>query len=402
MPPMLYPRSIQVSRLLSALARIGWEITVICNDPQNSSGNDATLSSLYDAGYRKINVLPDLSRRADALMSPWLEPALQSARTEMMSNEYSALITFAQPWVDHLIGLELHKEANIPWIAHFSDPWVDSPYYAGVETRQLNEWKGLERAVVSNSSAVIFTNSQAMALVMHKYPFRWKRKSFVIPHAFDADLSQKLKNERPVNDDRLCMVYTGDLYAERSAVGLLEALSALSKERSLAKELNIKFIGRSAKNEEQMVREMGLEDVIEFYDQLPYVKSLQACAECDILLLIDAPSSKPSPFLPSKLVDYLMFAKPIFGLTSNKGASADLLERLGCTIVSPNDVPSIIRALVALMDHERAETLKVADAFNNVVSAYHSDNVALSLDKILHGVTAVPSKFWATHTVSVK
>ena len=393
MPPMLYPRSIQVSRILSALAKIGWEITVICNDPQNSSGNDATLSSLYDASYRKINVFPDLSKQADALMSLWLEPALQSARAEIKSNEYFALITFAQPWVDHLIGLELYKETKIPWIAHFSDPWVNSPYYAGMDARQLDEWKDLERDVVSNSSAVIFTNSQAMQLVMGKYPLHWKRKSHVVPHTFDADLARRLQEEFPVKDSRLRMIYTGDLYGERSAACLFKALSDLSKQRPLAKELSIQFIGHIAENEKKMVEELGLGNMVVFHNQLPYLKSLQASAACDVLLLIDAPSSKPSPFLPSKLMDYLMFAKPIFGLTSNEGASADLLRRLECTIAPSDDVPSITKALIALLDHERAGTLKVVDTFDNVASAYHSHNVVLSLDKILHEVAATPSKF---------
>jgi hypothetical protein len=107
-------------------------------------------------------------------------------------------------------------------------------------------------------------------------------------------------------------------------------LNALCKQRPVADELH--SIYHEAASERIMAEKLGLGSMVDFYEQLPYINSLQDSAMCDVLLLIDAPSSKPSPFLPSKLVDYLMLRKPIFGLISSKGASADLLSRLGTSL----------------------------------------------------------------------
>jgi len=264
-----------------------------------------------------------------------------------------------------------------------------------MDGKQLKEWRNFEREVIHRASAVIFTNSQAMDLVMCKYPFHWKRKSYVVPHTFDAELAQKLDGKRHAMDRRLRMVYTGDLYAERSAGSLFKALNALSKQRPLADELNVQFIGRITASERSMAEELGLGSVVDFHDQLPYVNSLQASAICDVLLLIDAPSSKPSPFLPSKLVDYLMFGKPIFGLVSSKGASADLLSRLRSVIVSPDDVPSIIKAMDDLLNRWRDRNLNTADNFGDVASEYQPQRVSLSFDQILSNVIdPAPIKFW--------
>jgi SAM-dependent methyltransferase len=52
-----------------------------------------------------------------------------------------------------------------------------------------------------------------------------------------------------------------------------------------------------------------------------------------------------SPFLPSKLVDYLGMNLPIIALTPSEGASADLLEEVGGYIVSPTDPAAIAQIL---------------------------------------------------------
>ena len=42
-----------------------------------------------------------------------------------------ATVSFAQPWTNHLVGMRLHRDSGLPWVAHFSDPWIDSPYQQG-------------------------------------------------------------------------------------------------------------------------------------------------------------------------------------------------------------------------------------------------------------------------------
>jgi hypothetical protein len=39
------------------------------------------------------------------------------------------MVPFGNPMTDHLVGLSLSRKYRIPWIARFSDPWVDNPYH---------------------------------------------------------------------------------------------------------------------------------------------------------------------------------------------------------------------------------------------------------------------------------
>ena len=379
MPPMLYPRSIQVSRLLKALSSHDWKTTVLCNTPYESENKniphiDRSLADLYSGSYEAIGVENDDTQPPDAITKQWLRPALKALKKQLAEKKYSALITFAQPWVDHLIGLEARKYARIPWLAHFSDPWVDSPYYANVGKKQLEKWMAMERNIIRHADAVLFTNLQAAELVMHKYPPAWRMKSYVIPHSYDADLSDSF-NKGNHNNQRLRLVYTGDFYGPRTPRWFLKALSLLSQSRPLATEMEVVFVGRAPVDEKQACSELGLSGFVTFQDQIPYMQSLQILAEANVLLLIDAPSSSPSPFLPSKLIDYLMFKKPILGLTPQDGASANLLQQLEYPVIEPDNVQAIAKAL------------------SNTISDWLAGHLSASPSHILNGTN------FSTHAV---
>src|SRR6185437_16912748 len=94
-----------------------------------------------------------------------------------------ALITFAQPWVDHLIGLSIkHRFPSLPWVAHFSDPWTDGPYAKSGNPELLGEWRLQERKVIEAADEVVFVNDRTAHLVMSKYPAAWRRKVCSVPH----------------------------------------------------------------------------------------------------------------------------------------------------------------------------------------------------------------------------
>lgn len=387
MPPMLFPRSIQVSRVLAGLAQRGWQTTVICADPRAVPNIDNSLEKLYSHHFETVRV-PNARPAAslpDPLMSQWLEPALSAARDLLAGQHFSAIVTFAQPWVDHLIGLELNKLTQLPWVAHFSDPWVDSPYYEAIEPNKLVIWQEMERNVVHTADLVLFTNAQALELIMNKYPSEWRHKTHVIPHAFDPALTGNFQASPPPRD-RLRLVYTGDLYGKRSPRALLQALAQLKKTGSLKNEIEVWFWGHVTPEDRQLAGKLKIKNLVHFQDQVPYLESLRAAAEAGVLLLLDASSSTPSAFLPSKLIDYLMFKKLILGLTPDEGASADLLRRLGCLVVPPDDVPAIAEALSDLLMRWKSGNLSVSPQFEQVGSEYEMQETARSFDQQLMSV----------------
>jgi len=314
MPPMVFPRSIQVARTLMALDRLGWKSTVLCVDRINVPDEtpvDPELERLYGASYRIVPVSVDIGidKQSDASQDIWIRPAVRAAADLLRGEQYSAILTFAQPWVDHLVGLKLQTRFRLPWIAHFSDPWVDSLYYTTVDPKMLKKWRRQERMVIAHADAVVFTNEAARDLVMRKYPREWHHKTRIVPHGYDPCLiSPVTKSIR--RTQRLRMIYTGSLYKERSVQSLLDAIAGLSSEMELKDRLELAIIGPTEKMYPEKAKEMGLEDIVTFPGRMSYMESLRAIARADVPVVIEAPNAEPNPFLPSKLVDYLMLNKP--------------------------------------------------------------------------------------------
>ena len=115
----------------------------------------------------------------------WVPRATQAAVGIAAAGDCAGMITFAQPWSDHLVGLRVRRATGLPWVAHFSDPWADSPY---ATPRQRSIWRRMEEEVVREASAVVFVTEETAELAMAKYPDGLRHKVSVVPHGFGPRL----------------------------------------------------------------------------------------------------------------------------------------------------------------------------------------------------------------------
>ena len=166
------------------------------------------------------------------------------------------------------------------------------------------------------------------------------------------------------------LVYTGRFYAGvRTPLPLLRALAELNDREPLA---GARSLVRRAACRGVRARRRGARRRVARAVPRPRAagRGRAAAADADVLLVIDAPSDGPSVFLPSKLIDYLPFRKPILGLTPEPGASARLLRRLGCPVAPPDDVDAIASALAGLVRRWREGTLAVGESFDGVAAEF--------------------------------
>jgi glycosyltransferase involved in cell wall biosynthesis len=247
----------------------------------------------------------------------------------------------------HLVGRHLKRQTGVPWIAHFSDPWLANPFVArsrldAARTRRL------ERAVLREADRVIFTSKQTEELVMSSYPSAWRAKVRVIPHAFDPELYPSSRSVPRGN--RLVFRYVGAFYEPRSPRPLLDALRRLDElDRPLLDRIRVEIVGPV---EHGMLDEQAVSGLppgtVSAVPSVGYVRSLELMQGADGLLVVDAPAES-SPFLPSKLVDYIGAGTAIAALTP-PGAAADLTRRVGGPVADPTDVDACARALIRLAE----------------------------------------------------
>jgi hypothetical protein len=413
MPPMYGPRGTQVARTLGALTTLGWQTTVVCLDPKRGGPHwresvDVTLPAGVEAWRVKSpeewmivraarRLVPALRDRPDPQWV-WIGRATAAATAASSRTRFDGLVTFAQPWSDHLIGLRVHRATKLPWVAHFSDPWVDDPYLR-LSNERRDALLRMETDVVAAASAIVFVSDEAADLVMAKYPREWRRKAAVVPHGFHAapalkgpahDAERGLPAVALAKAGPMRLVYTGRFYdGLRTPLPLLRALAQVNSRQPLAGVLAVTLVGPHTTRYTSDVGALGLTAVVHLHDRVSNSDAAAMASRADALLVIDAPTAIPSPYLPSKLVDYLPLRKPLLGITPAKGASAALLARLGETIASPDDVDGIASAISNLLRRWRDGTLEVGPGFDRVASEYDITRTTAAFSDVLTRAFAV-------------
>jgi glycosyltransferase involved in cell wall biosynthesis len=361
-PPQSEPRAIQVSRLLRHLKV---ESVVICHGEatqglDDAQGNNRTIrvplpnSTLRDVSARvadRFN-LPIIFRTPDHLRA-WKNAVLKRVERLIGMENYrpEVVVTFSFPLIDAVIGLELKRRYGYPWLVHFSDPWIDSPFknYDRV-TEGLN--RRLERMVMEKADRIVFTSPETAELVMKKYDRNLCSKVRTIPHAYERDL---FDGSSGTSYTPLTIRFLGDLYQHRTPKPLFEALRQLAQsDLSLVKQFRFEIIG----DVHQMdLRHLGYghleKDLVIFKPRVNYEESLELMTSASGLMVIDAPVRKSckSVFLPSKLIEYIGAGLPILGLTP-PGTAADLIRNLGGWIADPGDpvaLKSVMREFLSFV-----------------------------------------------------
>lgn len=396
-PPLAYPRSGQVARLLK---NIPFSTTLVCAD-ERGAHRDPTLEPDAEASLRACLRVPfpvgHWRARADAAASrlrlpvwgktpdqyaSWTSPALRAVAEFTKSQVYrpDIIVSFGQPMSDHLVGLKLKQLFRVPWAAHFSDPWTDNPFNRhDALTRRLN--LSLERKVMETADLLVFTSRETVDLVMAKYAPEWRRKARVLPHSFDASLYAR---EARAPGEETIVRYTGEFYGRRTPRPLVETLRAiLSGSPRLLEGVRFELIGQISPD---ALAESGIESLPEglvmMRPPVSYAESLSLAAAADGLLIVDAPAAR-SVFLPSKLVDYIGAARPILGLTP-PGASDELIRRLGGWAADSSDAAAMriaAEAFLAFLSQNRNNRRTWGDP--EVRAAYEASAVAESFEGMM-------------------
>jgi hypothetical protein len=235
------------------------------------------------------------------------------------------IVTFGNPMSDHLIGLELKQKYGMPWLAHFSDPWIENPFkHYSWFTMKLNS--SLERRVVEQADRLVYTSLETSEVVLKKFGENIKRKAQILPHAYDESLYPQTLER---STSKIVIRYLGDLLWSTITCS---AVSRASENSDLTAGVNsgclFRFAGSTVDLKgNDLIFERLPKGLVVFRPTVDYLTSLSLMSSADGLLVIDAPA-ETSIFLPSKLIDYIGAARPVLGITPD-GTAAKLINELG-------------------------------------------------------------------------
>lgn len=369
--PEAMPRSIQVARLLRHLEDTE---TILVHGTDSRARFDPTIEpDAIDHIAERIQVpLPRpawrryVSAGAERLDLPlwnrvpdpyavWKRPALSAIEAwwSRTPRPPDVMVTFGNPMTDHLIGLAIARRYATPWIAHFSDPWVDNPYHRQNPLDRLVNAR-LERAVVHGADRLAFPSEECAEYVLRPYSRSLREKVFILPAAFGTD-----RVHRPQLDpDEIVLRHIGEFYGPRTPKPLFDALRALQESApGTLSALRVEIIGGANPGmfEAAGIRHL-LPGLVTTRPHVSHRESIELMGAADGLLLIDGPTTTRSIFLPSKLIEYIGVDRPVFGIAP-AGPAATLIDELGGFTADPSDAVRIaeqLRRFIALLRERRA------------------------------------------------
>jgi hypothetical protein len=268
------------------------------------------------------------------------------------------------PWhATHAVGLALARNAHLPWVADFRDPYlIDARFRPrGVGKLWIGAHRRFERSIYETA-----------ALATHAIPLhaRWARITYafarqrirVLTNGYPPELDVALQN--PVRSPKNCQSvrivgYPGDTIA----VELAQSIAGLVSE---GLELELRLVGRQPTTLSEIQRILGQRAVIT--GRLAHYDALRQLAGGDVLVCPLDIDRSAQLRLSSKLFEYLGTGKPIL-LVNPTRSDRQLVRGLKGveTLFRPNSDEwraAIRRALAPEASPPPEQVARIRAAFN--------------------------------------
>lgn len=393
-PPMKVQMTAAVFKPMAALARLGYDVDVLCADsflPQ-LGGDDSLVPYAEEAFGQIIRLNPSSGfmstlRRYSRVFShvPDLMTVLQQAAYEQLMDmdlsQYDSVMTWSPFHSINAVMVRVKKQRqNVKWIAQFSDPWQGNPLEVNRLSKIWNQWH--EPRAVNSADFIVHSSAYSLDLMLKNHPAHLRSKCDVIPHVFNEDLYPK---RQKIQNAKITLRYVGVLYGRRSPEPLFNALNFLFERRKdLKGALVVELIGQVPEEMLNSPAALSLpKGTVVNIPNVTYIESLEKMYDADILLLIEA-DVRQNLFLPSKLSDYMGANTPIVGIAP-PGGSEDALKGLGCWYARPSDIMGISQAIEGAVDHV-GKSHKSSWCDENFRLTFSGEHVAKRFDSILESV----------------
>jgi glycosyltransferase involved in cell wall biosynthesis len=327
----------------------------------------------------------------------WVPAAFRAARRLMREQGIRHVYISGSPFSSFLVGAKLKRATGARVAIDYRDPWTQNLDYT--RRTALHRWidRRLEARVVAHSDLVISNTRHNDARMAAGFGRGAPPPRFVAIHnGYDAEDFASIPRERTA---RFTMTYAGAFYysiGSRFAGGagdevmetysplyFFEALEAFFARRPEAKaRTRVCFMGMLGQGYDPVIRERGLESVVERLGYIDYHEHLRVLRNSDALLLVLSRGEKSRGWIPSKFFQYLGTGNPILALAPEGEVREIIRETRGGVCVDPDDAAGASRAIESLYDAWAAGTsIAVPDV--SAAAAYERRNLTAALARAL-------------------
>ena len=402
-PPTQGPEASLVRLNTIDLSRRGWHLSVITTTMMHMhqrldlktleglpEGMEIMRTPSWEAVFRQRfprlagGVLRILMHVLPEIFLGWAFSAVPAGRSWLAHNPGAMIYSRATKHVSNVAGLYLKRHTGLPWVAHFSDPWLGYP----MNPCQIRLGRMIERRIFREADAVVTVSRQLAAHFAEIHP-EAASKIHVIPHGYEAELSGKAT---PAAGGReLRVIHAGSFMPGlREPLAFFAGLARLHRAGSLHGRIKVTMVGEDTRRYQPAGEALGIASLLDLRDSVPFHVCQDMIDKADLLLVLDTPGFG-GVFLPTKLIEYLPFRKPVLGVTEHGSAVHDVLRESGQHFADIEDDRSIADTIGGLLERwEAGRWHEVCPG--DQVTRYRIDNVNKSLDDLFLSLRAAQKR----------
>ena len=240
----------------------------------------------------------------------WVRPTTKQVLSRLKRHPVDVVVTTGPPHSMHLIGLAIHRETDLPWVADFRDPWSTMDYLSDFRLTRAarRRLERMERTVVESANRVMVTSPGALK-ELNVDP----DKGVVLPNGWDRDDFPQ-NPPKPAKSGPPVLGHFGALYGARNPNPLWPAMAQAGWKLLLAGPVTADVL--------HDIQRAGVD--MTHVGNLPHRESVLQMHTCHALLVThnDSPSARSST--PGKVFECLATGRPVLAFGPDK---SDLQQR---------------------------------------------------------------------------
>lgn len=332
-------QTVKLHKYLSALPKVDLHVVTSTESarlsallaPQVHTEPGITRFDLYSSryvDYPVLRFLPGLASRPDIKRG-----AIARARAICKALPWRPDIVLSRsyPISSALLGQAIATQFDVPWIMQLSDPWSLSPLHPPGYALDWNRQR--ERAAFERADRVTFTSTRTLANYRHLYSFAADRLRYY-PNTYDPDQNRPNPWQR---GETFRIVYTGTLGGTRRPEVFCAAIEAFLDRLPQARgTVSFTIAGHADRSVRADLAQRP--DYLDWRGPVSFDAAMDLIRSADVLALIDnitatgpdqAGQAGGYEFFPSKLLDYMLGQRPIFGVTAQGSIAHEVIDTLG-------------------------------------------------------------------------
>ncbi|MFK7971525.1 MAG: glycosyltransferase family 4 protein [Bacteroidia bacterium] len=275
----------------------------------------------------------------------WVKPASRFVKKYIKENQVDAIITSGPPHSLHLIGLKVHRDTGLPWVADFRDPWTQIEFFERMPLSDTSRRKHerYEKAVMTEANAVLAVADHWVKV----FSGIGAKNVHLVTNGFDpADFP----DESAPLDTTFNLGHFGTFAGDRNPQPLWQALKQLADASSeFKKDLRIHLAGKVDPQIFTSIKEEGLEEHLEFFGYVSHQRAVELMMNSGVLLLLINDSQANAPGrMTGKIFEYLASRRPILCVGPEDCDPAVVLKQTEAGLtVAPDDVEKLKETIAA-------------------------------------------------------